>query len=421
MHDPLVTIIQFLLAAVIAVPVFQRPKLGAILGYLVAGAIIGPYVLNFVHDPESTLHFAEIGVVLLLFIIGLELSPEKLWRMRDLILMLGTAQLVGTIVIIFGVVLIFFPVGPVLAVIIGLALALSSTAFAIQLMADYRILNTPLGNKRLRHAAHAGPGGHPDSAGRGGRRAGHRRVVTRVVGRGRHNRTACAARTVRLPQKRAGCTGIGLTGSRSLVHLVPDGLARAGTPAITLMSEGGASSGRLWFTSLETVPDTATLARETAFFVAVTKHRLHPSAAVRGVRDPHAAPYESPVPGLGPGRNPGPRSGSDGHDVVESFGTFAEDIPFAAFHRAITSHFEVSALKDFTLEIPGMVMHDRLVTRNDVMQVQVPARASRREAPPFEVADQFHVGQAPGETIGDPHFDGTAHSEVQHAELLVIY
>ena len=74
--------------------------------------------------------------MLLLFIIGLELSPEKLWRMRDLILMLGTAQLVGTIVIIFGVVLIFFPVGPVLAVIIGLALALSSTAFAIQLIAE---------------------------------------------------------------------------------------------------------------------------------------------------------------------------------------------------------------------------------------------------------------------------------------------
>lgn len=147
MHDPLITTIQFLFAAVLAVPIFRRLKLGAILGYLVAGAVIGPHLLNFVDDPANTLHFAEIGVVLLLFLIGLELSPDKLWRMRDLILMLGTAQLLGTAACIFGLLFVFANLPPMLSILIGLALALSSTAFAIQLMADYRILNTNLGNK----------------------------------------------------------------------------------------------------------------------------------------------------------------------------------------------------------------------------------------------------------------------------------
>jgi Kef-type K+ transport system membrane component KefB len=73
----------FLAATVIAVPIFKKFKLGAILGYLVAGLVIGPQVFNWVNDPVTILHFAELGVVLLLFVIGLELQPEKLWRMRN--------------------------------------------------------------------------------------------------------------------------------------------------------------------------------------------------------------------------------------------------------------------------------------------------------------------------------------------------
>ena len=78
MHSSsLESLIYFLIAAVFAVPLFQRFKLGAILGYLVAGILIGPQLLNLIHDPTSILQFAEIGVVLLLFIIGLDLEPEN--------------------------------------------------------------------------------------------------------------------------------------------------------------------------------------------------------------------------------------------------------------------------------------------------------------------------------------------------------
>lgn len=79
----------FLAATVIAVPIFKKLKLGAILGYLVAGLVIGPQVMNWVNDPVTILHFAELGVVLLLFVIGLELQPEKLWKMRNQILFTG--------------------------------------------------------------------------------------------------------------------------------------------------------------------------------------------------------------------------------------------------------------------------------------------------------------------------------------------
>ena len=72
----------FLGASVIAVPVFKRLGLGSVLGYLAAGAAIGPFGLGFVDDPETVLHFAEFGDVLLLFLIGLELRPKRLWVMR---------------------------------------------------------------------------------------------------------------------------------------------------------------------------------------------------------------------------------------------------------------------------------------------------------------------------------------------------
>lgn len=142
----LTTGVVFLSAAVIAVPVFQRFKLGAILGYLVAGLCIGPSVMNLVSDPETILHFAELGVILLLFIIGLELEPQKLWRMRNQILLVGGGQLFISALIIAAILLM---VGYSLnsTIVIALALALSSTAFAIQLMAEHRILKTSPGQK----------------------------------------------------------------------------------------------------------------------------------------------------------------------------------------------------------------------------------------------------------------------------------
>ncbi len=147
MHDQLVNAVIYLIAAVIAVPLFERFRIGAILGYLVAGVVIGPFGLAVISNPADTLHLAELGVVLLLFLIGLELSPQALWRMRNWVLVLGTTQLLGTAAIIVTVFSLLAITEPTIALVIGLAVALSSTAFAVRLMTDYRILNTQLGQK----------------------------------------------------------------------------------------------------------------------------------------------------------------------------------------------------------------------------------------------------------------------------------
>ncbi|GJM04132.1 MAG: portal protein [marine bacterium B5-7] len=137
----------FLGATLIAVPLFKRFKLGSILGYLVAGVLIGPSVFNFIADPSTILHFAELGVVLLLFVIGLELEPATLWRMRNHIMISGGSQLTFSALLIGGVCYWLFGLSMVTSITIGLALALSSTAFAIQLMNEQRILNTPPGQQ----------------------------------------------------------------------------------------------------------------------------------------------------------------------------------------------------------------------------------------------------------------------------------
>jgi len=147
MHSSsLESLIYFLIAAVFAVPLFQRFKLGAILGYLVAGILIGPQLLNLIHDPASILQFAEIGVVLLLFIIGLDLEPEKLWTMRRQVLLLGGGQVLITSLVISLLVYSFYH-DPVISLIIGFSLALSSTAFALQLMAEKNLVATPIGRR----------------------------------------------------------------------------------------------------------------------------------------------------------------------------------------------------------------------------------------------------------------------------------
>ena len=139
--------VVFLAATVIAVPIFKKLKLGAILGYLVAGLVIGPQVMNWVNDPVTILHFAELGVVLLLFVIGLELQPEKLWRMRNQILFTGGGQLLTSALFIALILHFLMAFSLSISLVIGLALALSSTAFAVQLMTEHRILKSPPGQQ----------------------------------------------------------------------------------------------------------------------------------------------------------------------------------------------------------------------------------------------------------------------------------
>ncbi|RMR42919.1 Glutathione-regulated potassium-efflux system protein kefB, partial [Pseudomonas savastanoi pv. glycinea] len=100
--------VVFLLAAVLTVPLAKRLKLGAVIGYLFAGVIIGPSVLGLIGDTESVSHISELGVVLLLFIIGLELSPKRLWVMRKSVFGVGMAQVLLTGLVIGGIALFAF-------------------------------------------------------------------------------------------------------------------------------------------------------------------------------------------------------------------------------------------------------------------------------------------------------------------------
>jgi glutathione-regulated potassium-efflux system protein KefB len=136
----------FLLAAVIAVPLFNRLGLGAVLGYLVAGIVIGPDVLGFVADSEGTLHVAELGVVFLLFVIGLELSPQRLWVMRRTVFGLGGAQVVLTAGLA-GAAVFAFVDGWKAALVIGLAASLSSTAIGMQMLGERREHGTEHGQQ----------------------------------------------------------------------------------------------------------------------------------------------------------------------------------------------------------------------------------------------------------------------------------
>ncbi|WP_120513802.1 glutathione-regulated potassium-efflux system protein KefB [Photobacterium salinisoli] len=135
--------VVFLAAAVVAVPVAQRLGLGSVLGYLLAGIGIGPWGLGLINDVEEVLHFSEFGVVLLLFLIGLELNPSKLWQMRQPILGLGGSQVVLTSLVIASLVLVCGQfVGAVdwrVALVIGMGLALSSTAIALRIIEEQGI------------------------------------------------------------------------------------------------------------------------------------------------------------------------------------------------------------------------------------------------------------------------------------------
>lgn len=135
MHSALIQLLTLAMAAVVFVPLFRKVGLGAILAYLVAGIIIGPHMFGLISDVNDILHFSELGVVFLLFVIGLELAPSTLWSMRHAIFGLGTLQVLvsGIVLMLIGLAL-GFPLA--LSYIAGFGLALSSTAFTMQLLDD---------------------------------------------------------------------------------------------------------------------------------------------------------------------------------------------------------------------------------------------------------------------------------------------
>lgn len=148
-NDFLLVMVVFLGAAIIAVPLAQKLGLGSVLGYLIAGIAIGPWGLGLISDVDAILHFSEFGVVLLLFLIGLELNPKKLWQMRKPILGLGGSQVVITTVVIATIALgcsRFFPtLGWRDAIVIGMGLALSSTAIALRVIDEQQLSGSETG------------------------------------------------------------------------------------------------------------------------------------------------------------------------------------------------------------------------------------------------------------------------------------
>jgi len=147
-HEALVLTLLFLGAAVICVPFFRILRLGSVLGYLAAGAIIGPFVKSFIEDPYIILSFSEIGVVLFLFLIGLEINIKNLWSMRGQVFGLGSMQM--TLCALVFTSCIYFLIGDFeMALILGLCFSFSSTAIALQNLEENGELVTPAGKTQL--------------------------------------------------------------------------------------------------------------------------------------------------------------------------------------------------------------------------------------------------------------------------------
>src|SRR4051812_30173432 len=145
-HAPawLTSSLIYLGAAVIVVPLSQALGLGSIIGYLAAGISIGPWGLRLVTNVQDILHFAEFGVVLMLFLVGLELEPRRLWSLRRPIFGWGTAQVLACAAVLCAVAIAAGLPWRV-ALVAALGLALSSTAIALQVMGERNLLPTPSG------------------------------------------------------------------------------------------------------------------------------------------------------------------------------------------------------------------------------------------------------------------------------------
>ena len=141
LHDALI----YLAAAVVFVPVSKKLGMGSVLGYLLGGIIIGPFLLGFVgQEGKDIMHFAEFGVVMMLFLIGLELEPSNFWRMRNLILGTGSLQLFATTILVFAL-LLFIGFTWQAALASGLAIAMSSTAIVMQTLREKGLTKTESG------------------------------------------------------------------------------------------------------------------------------------------------------------------------------------------------------------------------------------------------------------------------------------
>ena len=142
----LLHVVALLGAAVVAVPLFKRAGLGSVLGYLAAGLVIGPFGLQLFTSPQAILHVAELGVVMFLFVIGLEMQPSRLWSLRREIFGLGVAQVAVCGALLTGVgMLAGFP--PVVAFIAAMGFVLSSTAIVMQILDERGDTATPAGQR----------------------------------------------------------------------------------------------------------------------------------------------------------------------------------------------------------------------------------------------------------------------------------
>lgn len=139
------TIAIYLAAAVLAVPIANRLGLGSVLGYIFAGALIGPFVLGLVGDQTQVQHFAEFGVVMMLFLVGLELQPSKLWKLKSAVFGLGGLQVLLSTALIFAACKLLFGLSWQAALAIGLMLSLSSTAIVLQTLAEKGWIKQPAG------------------------------------------------------------------------------------------------------------------------------------------------------------------------------------------------------------------------------------------------------------------------------------
>lgn len=146
--DWLTSSLVYLSAAVLAVPLAKKLGLGSIIGYLVAGIAIGPWGLRLVTDAQDMLHFAEFGVVLMLFLVGLELEPRRLWSLRKPIFGWGSVQLAGSAAVIAGIAMALGVAWP-LALVAALGLALSSTAIGLGVLAERNLMGTSSGQSLL--------------------------------------------------------------------------------------------------------------------------------------------------------------------------------------------------------------------------------------------------------------------------------
>jgi monovalent cation:proton antiporter-2 (CPA2) family protein len=140
----LIQALVYLAAGVVSVPIAKRLGLGSVLGYLIAGLVVGPFALNLVGEPGDVMAFAEFGVVILLFLIGLEVRPALLWEMRTSIFGLGAAQMIASAAAL-GAVALLLGADWRVALAIGLILAMSSTAIVLQSLEEKGLRQGPVG------------------------------------------------------------------------------------------------------------------------------------------------------------------------------------------------------------------------------------------------------------------------------------